>query len=118
MVPVSIFSIETGPDWTLRRGLFKHSFSMQSLQKFKHTLRSLSMKLSQKLTEEVREKELPSVAGTALVEIDELFAKLTMDSICSLAFGFKLNALDDSQLFKVAENVKSIYVYIYIIHVH
>ena len=97
MIPVSTFIIETGPDWALRRGMFKHSFSMISLQKLQHLVHSLSEKLSKKLMEQIK----ASSDKAPIIEMDVLFGQLTMDVICSVAFGFEMNALDNSQLFQV-----------------
>ena len=96
MVLPNIFTLVTGPDWQLRRTSFKHSFSFSKLRTFEDILKELTTKMILKF------EELSKTTG--IIEVDKVFGQLTLDVICRVAFGYDMNALDDTQLFEVRFN--------------
>lgn len=86
----SIFNIDTGPEWKKRRSAFRQSFSTIALKQFQERMRLLSKKLCDALRENAERK--------SVVRADYLFGQMTVDVICSLAFQYDLNAMENSQL--------------------
>lgn len=83
---LSTFSLDTGPEWQLRRNSFRSAFSNVSLKKHVSIVTSMT-------------KKLKSVLGDAAttgetVKIDDLFTQLTIGVICEVAFDM------DSQAFE------------------
>ncbi len=95
MLTPNLFSLVTGKDWQMRRTMFKHSFSSNSLRNFHDIMRSLTDKMVTVLKTATKQSSKP-------IELDVLFGQMTMDVICNVAFGFDIKALDTSPLFMVS----------------
>jgi cytochrome P450 len=93
--------VDTNDEWKARRNKFRHPFSISSLQKFEGEVEGLVDKLCAKVSS-------ASCSGT-VIEIDKLLGQMAMDAICSVAFSYKLCALDDSEEFRlIHENLTSV----------
>eukprot|EP01035_Chromulina_nebulosa_P026222 gene26222-34308_t len=93
LTPPSMFNIETGPHWQLRRNAFKHSFSMSFLRHFNEVIRGLVEEVVGIMDQKIADGKVP-------VQVDVLFGQLTIDVICKVGFGMDINALKGSALFQ------------------
>lgn len=89
----SIFSLETGPEWQLRRNLFKFPFSANRLRTQESIVTAVVSRLCKKLDE--------VADGDNSVEVDLLFSQMTVDIICEVAFQYSIEALEGSELYTV-----------------
>ena len=85
--------MDTGPEWKLRRGAFRHPFSSSALQQKELIIQRHVNKLCGQLEE--------SACRGETVQIDKLFGKMTIDVICDVAFQIDMDELKLSQQFQV-----------------
>ena len=86
------FNMAANEGWKLRRGKFRHAFAATSLKVFENELDQLMNKLCDVINYGIK--------LSTPIALDELFGKLAMDTISSVAFQYKMNALDDSPEFR------------------
>jgi hypothetical protein len=88
----SIFSFDTGPDWTLRRTTFRKAFSTVCLKAHMSTITQLSGRMVRHLEKTISETR----NGDCTVRIDDIFLQLTIGVICEVAFEMNVNAFEES----------------------
>jgi cytochrome P450 len=100
---LSTFSLDTGPEWQLRRSSFRSAFSNVSLKKHVAIVTSMTKKL---------EAVLADAAGAGdTVKVDDLFTQLTIGVICEVAFDMDSQAFEkgSSYLLYVNDLLKTIF---------
>jgi cytochrome P450 len=86
IVPDSIFSVDTGPEWQLRRNAFRKAFSNMSLRAHTPSITKLNEKLCRFMEEKAKSGEI--------FAIDDAFTELTIGVICEVAFEMDAKAFD------------------------
>jgi cytochrome P450 len=89
----SVFNLDTGAEWQIRRNILKRPFAQSNLRKFKTVIASAGERVCAKL-------EKAAESGQQ-VEIDMIFGQMAVEVICEVGFGFKLDALTDRAGFQV-----------------
>lgn len=89
----NIFNLNTGPEWKMRRAAFRQSFSMLQLKVFQDQLKLLTSKLIALLKKSAENK--------TVMELDKVFGQVTVDVICSIAFQYDVQAMEDSEIAQV-----------------
>ena len=84
----STFSLDTGPEWQLRRNSFRRAFSTICLRA--HT--SIVTRMTQKLCSALDQAAAHEEAN--IVKFDELFTQLTIGVICEVAFDLDSGAFE------------------------
>jgi cytochrome P450 len=87
----SIFSHDTGPEWTRRRTTFRKAFSTVCLKTHMNTVAQMSGRMIRYL-----EKEVDKASDGFVVPIDDVFIHMTIGVICEVAFEMNVNAFEES----------------------
>jgi cytochrome P450 len=84
----STFTLDTGPDWQMRRNIFRKAFSNACL-------RTQISVMSQTINKLLVHLDTIALSGDAVM-IDEVFIQLTIGVICNLGFDLDVKALDST----------------------
>jgi cytochrome P450 len=90
LVPFSLFSIDTGPEWTLRRSTFRKAFSTTCLKAHMATVKNMTERLVQYLEKRIE------AHPNEVIRLDDVFIQLTLGVICEVAFEMNVNAFDEN----------------------
>ena len=85
----TMFSLSTGEEWKIRRNALRGGFAMSRLQDSDEMLKNLIAKVCSTVRDSV---------GTPIL-LDKVFSRLTLDTICALAFQYDLQSLDGNPLY-------------------
>ena len=87
IVADSTFSIDTGPEWTVRRNCFRKAFSTSCLKAHMSTIT--------RVNEELRLYIDKAAASGKIIKIDDVFQQLTIGIICEVAFEMNIDTFSD-----------------------
>lgn len=95
------FNVDTGPEWSKRRNMFRKAFSTLCLRYHVSSVSSVVSKITEYLSLAAKE-HLP-------VKIDDVLQQLTIEVICKMAFEMDLNHTESGDLRKTFQSIFEVF---------